>query len=457
MAIQACTRYRIRIQGKHTRNAKSFMSEGMFKTVPVRSTTAWRLMTATIRRGQQRSVVIVLGIFGLSQLAFYLVACTATWLLAQAGNPAVIADVTDRAVLMMHWRWDAIHYYSIATGGYTAYFDHPVPGTEPDMLFAFFPLFPLLVWMVATLLNGFQPPTALPISAAQAEPLLAGIIVVQVATLLACWLLFQLARDETGDTPTATRAVLYFVFFPLAFFYAVPYAEPIFLAASVGSFLAARRRHWIRAGVWAAIASATRPFGILLLPVLALEMVLAWRRGALPRQDRWRALLGLFVAPQGLLLFMGYLWWIVGEPLAFIDAQRSFWHRETVFPLLTLWRGINYTLHPTWSTEPDTYIRTVISTLTVLLFLVGLILAVRQWRSTYVVYGVLLFIQILAVPWPGDTIMHTLGRSAMMFFPVYITLARWGHRPWVHHVIMVVWLPFFGFLTAAYAVGYFVS
>jgi Gpi18-like mannosyltransferase len=378
-------------------------------------------------------------------------------LLPQGGTPPIIADVTSRAVLMMHWRWDAIHYYSIATGGYNAYVNQPLPGTEPDMLLAFFPLFPLLIHGVAMLLGGLHSPAFVPIGEAATAPLLAGVLVVNAATLLAFWLLYQLVYEETADDAMAERTVFYVAFFPLAFFYAVPYAEPLFLAASVGTFLAARRRHWVRAGVWIAVAAAARPFGILLGPVLALEMLLAWRRGELPRKDWSRAVLGLIIAPQGLVLFMLYLWWQLGDPFAFVQAQQSFWNREPVFPLVTLWRGIGYTLFPDWSTQPDTYGRTVLHTLTILLFLGGLIISLRRWRPTYVFYGVLLFIQILAVPWPGETVMHTLGRSAMVFFPVYMLLARWGARPAVHQAIMTIWLPLFGLFTAMYVLFYFVG
>jgi Gpi18-like mannosyltransferase len=325
------------------------------------------------------------------------------------------------------------------------------------MLLAFFPLFPLLIHGVATLLNGLHAPVPLPFPEAQTAPLLAGVLVVHAATLLAFWLLYQLAREETGDDSTASRTVLYTAFFPLAFYYAIPYAEPLFLAASVGTFLAARRKQWVRAGLWAATAAAARPFGILLVPVLALEMLLAWRRGELRREAWPRAVLGLLLAPQGLLLFIIYLWWQIGDPFAFVEAQQSFWNRTPVFPLTTLWRGIGYTLHPSWSTEPDTYARTVLHTVVVLFFLVVFVASLRRWRPTYVLYGLLLFVQILAVPWPGETIMHTLGRSAMVFFPVYLTLARWGHRSAVHQTIMALWLPLFGLLTAVYAISFFVA
>lgn len=103
----------------------------------------------------------------------------------------------------------------------------------------------------------------------------AGVIVSHVATLVAFWLLFELVREETGDRVIAQRAVLYAAIFPLAFYYAVPYAEPLFLATSLGAFLSARRGQWLRAALWAAAASATRPFGIVLVPVLLFVQLLA--------------------------------------------------------------------------------------------------------------------------------------------------------------------------------------
>ncbi len=398
----------------------------------------------------------VLRIFLLSRMAFYVAALAGSSLLPAASN-SVSVDVNSNRMLALHWRWDAVHYGSIAVGGYNQYASYPMPGNPPETLHAFFPFQPLLIRLAATLLNGFRTPQALPITAAPWEPLLAGVLVIHAATLLAFWLLFVLVCDETGDAATAERAVLYTAIFPLAFFYAVPYAEPVFLAASVGAFLAARRGYWVRAGVAVAAATTTRPYGVLLLPVLALEIVLAWRRGELQRKVWSRVWLGLLLAPLGLLLFMLHLWQQVGDPLAFIHAQQSDWHREPVFPLTTLWRGFGYLLHPSWSDDPPSYALTVVHTTIVVGFLVILVASLRQWRPTYILYGLLLFAQILAVPWPGQSVMHTLGRSAMMFFPVYITLAGWGRRVAVHQLILLLWLPLFGVLAALYVSWFFVA
>lgn len=52
--------------------------------------------------------------------------------------------------------------------------------------------------------------------------------------------------------------------------------------------------------------------------------------------------------------------------------------------------------------------------------------------------------------------MHSLGRSVMIYFPLYLSLARW-RRPVVHYAIVLLWLPLYGLLTALYVSWYFVS
>lgn len=387
---------------------------------------------------QLRGVIPVLVIFLLSRLAFYLAAFF--------GQDRVVGEVHPLAI-GIHWQWDAaFHYYDIAAGGYQA-----------KELPAFFPLMPFVVRALATVLNGWQPPTSLPLERADWTTLIAGIVVAHGSALLAFSLLFELVSEETGDEATAERAVLYTAIFPLAFFYAVPYTEALFLAASVGTFLAARRGFWIRAGLWAAVASATRLVGILLLPTLALEIWLVWLRGKLPLTACLRAAFGLVLAPLGLLLFMLHLWQRVGDPFAFLHAQSSFKH-SFMFPLHTLWHGISRSGRELWgifgSSPSDPLV--VLNTVVVLGFLAVLIVSVQKWRPTYVFYGILLFALSLSSVPDGD-FMRSTSRYVMVFFPVYMTLARWGQRPLVHQAILALWLPLFGVFTVLYVRGLFVA
>ena len=414
---------------------------------PARGEKVFGARAGALKRAwaKSRALRMVLLIFLLSRLAFYVAAFFGSRLVPEALTEPGRVAVNGPLSLAMHWRWDGKYYYSLAVSGY-----------GPNAPNVFFPLFPLLTFGLATLLGG-RFPRPLPLGSAEIPTLLAGVLVVDIAALVAFWLLFVLARDETGDEATAQRAVLYTAIFPFALYYAVPYTESLYLATSIGVFLAARRRKWILAGLAAGLVSATRPVGILLAPVLAFEMFLAWRRGDLHLGEWPRVLLGLVLAPLGLVLFMLDLWWRTGDPLVFLRGQQSGWHHELVFPLRTLARGIKYTLFPSLVTAPDIYARGVINTLIVLGFLGIMLVSLRQWRPAYVLYGVLLFTQILSSPLPGQWAMHSLGRYIMVLFPVYITLARWGKRPALHQAILLLWLPLFGLLTALYVRWYAVG
>lgn len=384
----------------------------------------------------------VLLIFAISRLAFYGAAIAGAYLLPDAPNQPAAVDVNARLPLALHWRWDAVHYYTVSIDGYSE------GGTT-----AFFPLLPLMIRVVSFVLGGFQSPAQLPIQGAETAPLLAGVLVANGVSLLAFWLLYQLAHEELADGEMATRAVLYAALFPFAFHYSVPYTEGLFLATAAGTFLAARRRQWVRAGIWAGLGAASRSSGILLAPVLLLEVVLAWRRGGLSREEQPRALLGLLLAPSGLLLFMVQLWNRVGDPFAFVEAQEA-WGRESTWPWTTLLRGIDYALHPEMTDRADVYMRGVIHLLITLVFLAILVVFARRWRPSYTLFGAGLFLIILSSPIDGQWTMHHMGRFLLPFFPAFFVLATWGRRPWVDRAILATFLPLFGLLTLLYVNWY---
>src|SRR5262249_29158107 len=106
-----------------------------------------------------------------------------------------------------------------------------------------------------------------------------------------------------------------------------------------------------RAALWGAAAALCRPLGALLAPSYALA---AWR-AAHPSGTEERAAAGTVragawtyagaAAPlAGLALYMGYLAWKVGRPLAFSEAQRT-WHRAWAWPWTALIEGVRRPLH----------------------------------------------------------------------------------------------------------------
>src|SRR5205807_8975530 len=67
---------------------------------------------------------------------------------------------------------------------------------------------------------------------------------------------------------------------PMAFFFGAVYSEALFMALSVGLFWSARQGRWLQAGLFGALAGATRSTGLM----LAVPALLLYLYG--PREDR---------------------------------------------------------------------------------------------------------------------------------------------------------------------------
>ncbi len=97
----------------------------------------------------------------------------------------------------------------------------------------FFPLLPLIMRAAGWLIGDLM---------------VAGVLVTNLALLLASLLLYRLVDEEWGG-PTAGRAVWYFLIFPTAFFGSAIYSESLFLLGAIGALYFARRGYWETAGL----------------------------------------------------------------------------------------------------------------------------------------------------------------------------------------------------------------
>ena len=115
-------------------------------------------------------------------------------------------------------RWDAMHYFALAQHGYFGV-------SEGDTVF--YPLYPALQRALAPVLGG--------------DYLLASLLVSTVATAAALACLYMLAESRYGRD-AARWAVLALALYPTAFFLFAPFTESLFLALTLGAFLAADAR-----------------------------------------------------------------------------------------------------------------------------------------------------------------------------------------------------------------------
>jgi hypothetical protein len=295
--------------------------------------------------------------------------------------------------------WDAVWYLSIAQSGYGG----------RQTLTAFFPLYPVAVRAAAfnTLSGG--------------AILLAAYTVSAAAFVVALVLLYRLVELELGLR--FARPVLWLVaLWPASFFFSAPYSESLFLALSVGVFYAARSGRVPLAAGLCALATATRPTGVLLLLPLAW---MAWREGEL----RW-----LPVAPLGAAAFSAGLALSGMRPLGWFDVERSWGH---VFkgPFAGTWdaavaglRGVGQL----FGSAPVDRVVAAENAIYLVLLVLAVVAVVGVFRRLPLAYGIYATASLLAaVSAPVDwQPLMSFGRLLAVVFPIpmYVALALDGRR-----------------------------
>ena len=234
-------------------------------------------------------------------------------------------------ILRGWYQFDAGWYEVIVTRGY-----YLIAGQSPV---AFFPAYPLVVRAVRPLFGGNVPLAAMAVTFASG----AGAV-----ALFTIWV-----RDRLAP-PAARWAVALLLLYPYSWYLVgAVYADAFFLLFTLAAFVALERGHPVLAGLFGAVAAATRPVGpavVVGLAVLAVE-----RRGALrtlgevapegagrlrrvahhlrlPCGVDWRRMraadAGVLLSAVGFLAYSGWLWWRYGDPFAFSTVQR-YWDQPT--------------------------------------------------------------------------------------------------------------------------------
>lgn len=222
-------------------------------------------------------------------------------------------------------QYDCFWYLRIATEGYGSQTGWGSYGSTLN--WAFFPLYPMLlhasVWVIGM------------------GPLFVGILLsnaIFVGLVLVCDA--YLRRTRAVHDPLLW--VVFALVFPFGFTFSAIYSEGLFALLSVAVLLALARRQPIVAGVLTALLCATRPTGVLMLPLIITDRLQHLYRGR-GRADRVallaETLLPIAVAPLGLALYMAFQYWQTGDAMAFNHVQIA-WERVWHGPWAVLSAGI---------------------------------------------------------------------------------------------------------------------
>ena len=370
---------------------------------------------------------LVIGWTLLAKLAVLVIGFVALWM-AAGGPPGLLEP----------WhRWDAPHYTDIAVFGYMA--DDPgtlsAPGYQQvfpgdlDLYIVFFPLYP---WLVAA------------VDAVVGAPVASAFVVSTIASLFVAPVLFRLVAADLGTRIGLWSAGL-LVVFPTAYFLHIGYTESLFLSLAFGSMWLARTDRWWGAGIIGGLAALTRVNGLVLIPALAVEAWLQWRRHR--RIERQWLAIGL--VGIGFAVYLGVNLAVYGDPLAFSHIQRTHWFKD----LSPTWEGIAGIIGWIGSDDPD--VAFMLGWMELLFAVIGLVATVAtaiwlrpswavwmagNWllvvstgfvmsvpRYSLALFGIVVWAAIIATRWrAAGWVLAALSIGAMAYFAWRFGAGRWA-------------------------------
>ena len=242
----------------------------------------------------------------------------------------LVADTPHNILYYMN-PWDAEWYKEMTEAGYK------FPRSTGMANWAFFPLYPMICRAVRIITGGHINTYAI------------GMMVSNICIIVAVYYAVKLAYLELDKGKYDKKDIENIIIFlmlagPCAVYYGAMYTEALFTMCVVLCFYNARKRNYMTAGVFAALASATRIVGCTLIVVLLIEMYIdsykkqevMSKRILYTVQDiikDCRKLLSLALCPLGIFVYMTFLKNFCGDAWAFYHVQRA-WRTQKLFPVI---------------------------------------------------------------------------------------------------------------------------
>lgn len=288
--------------------------------------------------------------------------------------------------------WDSGHFLGIAESGYSRSFQY-----------AFFPLYPLMIRLLALVLNSY---------------LISGIIISITASFLGIKLLYKLIQHDSINVKPK-KVIFYFLIFPTSFFLLLPYSEALFFLLTVITFYFLSKaksinyqRNFFLASVSVVLATLTRFVGIVLVLILFWEIFHS--------KNVKRKYFFILTSLSGLFFYTFYLYLKVGDPVYFLTVE-TYWQRAINLPVVSFWGSLTYI----FSHQYDNFVLTTLIDTFFAVF--GLGLAFRSVRFLPSTYS-LLAIFSMFLPLSTSSLV-SFPRFILPVFPIFILLAMIKNKP----------------------------
>lgn len=245
-----------------------------------------------------------------SRIALFVAGWLSLTFIATRGKAVHGVAPTLRQLLDLAFRWDTTWYMSIARHGYSV----ASPAVQPHAVnLAFWPAFPFLARYLSDV-SGLSILTS-------------GVILANLAFLAALYLMHRYCtRIELGPT-AAAFAVLLLAFVPESFLFSVFYGDAFGLLGMLGAMYYARKERWWTSGLFAVLASSSRPMGAMVIVFLVVQawQQLGWRTFLQPWIEP-RPFVPVVLAPAGYFLMLWLSFIVSGDAFAQAHTRIAGWN-----------------------------------------------------------------------------------------------------------------------------------
>lgn len=265
---------------------------------------------------------------------------------------------------------DSQHYMDIARDWYLS-------EGEWDRLvqLVFLPGYPLTVRAVNLIVGNY---------------LFSGMIVSALCFAGAGCMLYKLLRLDMSHE-SALRGVKFLCIMPAAFFFAAPMSESLFILLSVTCIYLARRRRFLFAAAFGALAAFTRSLGIVLMVPLLFELV--------ENRARLRQYFSLLIVPLGFAAYCVINYTVSGDFFKFMEYQSVHWNQHLGVFFNTAAYQTDYAMGSLKNNLPD-FLGLWLPNLLMSFGALALMLpAVKKLRAGYSAYFLAYFIVAIGATW----------------------------------------------------------
>lgn len=278
-------------------------------------------------------------------------------------------------------KWDCKWYQTIINDGYDSHI-RSIPKIWKGLAnWAFFPLYPYTVKIISIIFSSTQ--------------LITGIVLNQFF-ILAAMLIFYKYLRLNFDEINSRFGIILLAFSPFSIYFASLYTEALFLLLSLSAFYALRTKRFYFSAFCGGLLSATRPVGVMFGVIYFFSQL---RKNGV----NIRLIFSSILSVAGLILYMVYLHYHVGDSLAFQHIQKA-WGRS----------GFHY------NTILAQIYRMISDYNNVIMFTLSVIIAIYLIINKF--YMEALFNLLCILPGPFTGTMMSEGRFCGTLFTFYLGL-----------------------------------